>query len=319
MLENLDKFVSINSVLDESSADKTNPFGVGVSKALDFIYKLALKDGFIATNYNNMIVEILVGNGPKNITILAHADVVPAGTGWSQDPFSVVNKDGVLFGRGVADDKGPLLSSYYALKALRDNNLLGDYQVRFLVGGNEETGSRGVEYYFNELKKPAPSLGFSPDSNFPIIYAEKEISNFEVKSNFKVNGVISIKGGVAANSVIERSEAVVSKNEKLKEFLANSNYKYELSEQGDNYLVVFLGSAAHGSLPWEGENAAIKMFEALGNFYNDENYLKSYEDKIRKKLDEKLAQKIIEMKNYKYWDIDILGYGPKIVNRQNIT
>lgn len=276
MLENLAKFVEINSVLDESTADKTNPFGVGVSKALDFIYNLAKADGFVATNYNNMIVEILVGNGPKNITLLAHADVVPAGTGWDQEPFSMTNRNGVLMGRGVADDKGPLLSSYYALKALRDNNLLGDYQVRFLVGGNEETGSRGVEYYFNELKKPAPTFGFSPDSSFPIIYAEKEITGFEVKSNFKVNGVISIKGGVASNAVIERCEAVVVRNENLKEYLANCGYKYELEECGDTYKVVFIGTAAHGSIPWEGENAAMNLVKVFGDFYNDENLKRIY-------------------------------------------
>ena len=128
LLSNLKKFIAIDSVYDEESVDDNNPFGKGVSLALNFIYELAKKDGFEVVNYNNMVVEIITGSGDKNITILAHADVVPEGDGWEQDPFEMIDIDGVLTGRGVADDKGPLLASYYALKMLKDNNLLGDYK-----------------------------------------------------------------------------------------------------------------------------------------------------------------------------------------------
>ena len=153
MMENLKKFIAIDSTYDESTVDEDNPFGKGVSKALQFIAELARKDGFIVNNYGNYIVEILTNELDKNITIMAHADIVPVGTGWPQDPFTILEKDGFLYARGVADDKGPLLSCYYGLKALRDNNLLGNYQVRFLVGGNEERGSACMEHYFHTLKK----------------------------------------------------------------------------------------------------------------------------------------------------------------------
>ena len=143
LMENLSKFVAINSVYDELSVDKNNPFGVGVSDALSFIANLAEKDGFTVTNYGNKVVEILSGEG-RNITILAHADVVPAGTGWDQNPFQMVDRGDRLTGRGVSDDKGPLLAAYYAMKAVRDNHLQGDYQIRFIVGGNEESGSAGA-------------------------------------------------------------------------------------------------------------------------------------------------------------------------------
>ena len=119
MLENLKSFVAINSVYDGITASETNPFGEGVSKALKFFEELAKKDGFKVTNYDNKVVEAILGEGKKNITIMAHADVVPTGTGWSQDPFKVVEKKGVIYGRGVADDKGPLLSCYYGLLALK--------------------------------------------------------------------------------------------------------------------------------------------------------------------------------------------------------
>ena len=68
MLKNISKFVEIDSVYDESSKDEQNPFGKGVSNALAFIENLAKEDGFEVNNYNNMVVEILVGSGDKNIT-----------------------------------------------------------------------------------------------------------------------------------------------------------------------------------------------------------------------------------------------------------
>ena len=267
IMKTLKEFVSINSVLDESTADEENPFGKGVSKALQYIAEVGRRDGFRVTNYKNMVVEMLVGNGPKNITIMAHADVVPAGTGWNQDPFEVVEKDGVLYGRGVADDKGPLLSCYYGLKALMDNNLLGNYTVRFLVGGNEESGSLGMEYYFQTLKKEQPTLGFSPDSDYPLIFAEKGIIGFEVKNKWQIKGVKSIHGGVAHNAVIERCEVELEDAKPFVEYLKNTKAKYEIN--GDT--VAFLGKAAHGAMPELGINAGMIALRELGEFLDDAN------------------------------------------------
>ena len=204
MMQSLKELVAIDSTYDETTVDQNNPFGKGVSKALKYIEEMAKKDGFIVNNYDNYLVEILTNDLEKNVTIMAHTDIVPVGTGWPQSPFELVEKNGTLYARGVADDKGPLMAAYYGLKALRDNNLLGNYQVRFLVGGNEERGSACMEHYFKTLKKEQPTYGFSPDSSFPLIFAEKGIFNFEASANVTTRGLVSIHGGVASNSVIEK-------------------------------------------------------------------------------------------------------------------
>lgn len=272
LIENLKKFVAINSVYDESTVDEENPFGVGVSKALQFIADLAKKDGFNVTNYNNKVVEILAGKGEKNITIMAHADVVPAGsTGWKQDPFSVTEKRGVLCGRGVADDKGPLLAAYYAMRTIVDNHLQGDYQIRFLVGGNEESGSLGIEYYFKDLEKPQPTLGFSPDAEYPLIFAEKGIVNFEVKGEFAIPEVISIKGGVASNSVIEKCVVKMKKNDHFVSFLKDKKLDVEVKMNLLDMEVTFIGKAAHGATPEEGVNAGMIALNTLAYYYEDKN------------------------------------------------
>ncbi|MCR5309674.1 MAG: Sapep family Mn(2+)-dependent dipeptidase [Bacilli bacterium] len=274
LMKNLKGFVAINSERDESTMDKDNPCGKGVSKALKFFEELAKKDGFEVTNYSNKIVEANIGKGDKNITIMAHADVVPAGSGWDQNPFEVVEKNGVLTGRGVADDKGPLLACYYGLKALKDNNMLGNYQVRFLVGGAEETTSEGMMHYFYELNKPQPTLGFSPDSSWPLIFAEKGIFNFKVRDTFKIDKVYSIKGGVASNAVIERCKIEMDEDAEFEDYV-NSQFKGEVEFSNNNgrRVVTFIGQAAHGSIPWVGKNAAMMAVYALGCFYKNEKLM----------------------------------------------
>lgn len=277
LMNSLKEFIAINSVYDPSTVSDVNPFGEGVSKALDYIARLAKRDGFEVINHANKVVEILVGSGEKNITIMAHADVVPAGTGWEHDPFTLVDNKGVLTARGVADDKGPLLATYYALKALRDNKLLGNYQVRFLVGGNEENGSLCMEYFFHTLKKKQPTLGFSPDSDFPLIFAEKGILNFEVKKKINCPGLISFKGGLAFNAVIEECTAQCEINHELIAFIQEFYPDCKILTKDDVTSITFYGKAAHGSTPELGENAGLKAIKALGTFYKNHDLLSFYE------------------------------------------
>ena len=276
MIKSLKELIAIDSTYDESTRDKENPFGKGVSKALQYVADLAKKDGFIVKNYDNMVVEILTNELEPNITIMAHADIVPVGTGWPQDPFELTEKGDDLYARGVADDKGPLLSSYYGLKALRDNNLLGNYQVRLLVGGNEERGSLCMEHYFHTLKNKQPTYGFSPDSAYPLTYAEKGIIGFVVRKDIE-SPIISMKGGVASNSVIEKCEVVLKDDLNLVSYLNDKEADYSYLIKGDKMVLTFNGLAAHGSVPWMGKNAAMSAVKYLGDYFNNADLKKLYE------------------------------------------
>ena len=272
LLKSLSEFVAIDSVYDESTKDEENPFGKGVTNALNYITELAKKDGFEVTNYDNMVVEILCGEGDKNLTILAHADVVPAGvTGWENDPFKVTEKKDVLYGRGVADDKGPLLATYYAMKALRDNGDIQGYRIKFIAGGNEESGSLCVEHYYKDLKKEQPTLGFSPDSDFPLIFAEKGIINFETSTKLDIPGLISIEGGFASNAVIEKCDVQFELNLSFLNFIGDNFKKEEaiVSTKDDITTVTFVGKSAHGALPELGVNAGLIAINALAKYTKD--------------------------------------------------
>ena len=269
MMKSLKEFIAIDSVYDEKTVSKENPFGQGVTNALKYIENLARKDGFIVKNYDNMVVEILTNELEPNVTIMAHADVVPTGTGWPQDPFELTEKGDFLYARGVADDKGPLLSAYYGLKALRDNNLLGNYQVRFLVGGNEERGSACMEHYFHTLKKKQPTYGFSPDSAYPLTYAEKGIGGFVVRKTINLPQVISMKGGVASNSVIEKCEVKMKEDLDFIAYLNNNDVDFSYLVKENEMVLTFNGLAAHGSVPWMGKNAAMNAVKYIGEYYKN--------------------------------------------------
>lgn len=271
LMKSLTEFVAIDSAYDETTVNETYPFGKGVSDALNYITALASKDGFEVTNYDNKVVEIICGSGKQNLTIMAHADVVPAGDGWDQDPFKLTEKKGVLYARGVSDDKGPLLATYYALKALRDAKMLVDYEVRFLVGGNEESGSLCMEHYFGVLKKKQPTLGFSPDSDFPLIYAEKGIINFTVNTKLSIPGLISLKGGTAKNAVIDKCVLKMEIDSKFLQYIMD-NFKRneaEIKTQDDITSVTFFGKAAHGAQPESGLNAGMLALKALAGYTKD--------------------------------------------------
>ncbi|KAK4128025.1 glutathione degradosome [Parathielavia appendiculata] len=83
----------------------------------------------------------------KRILFYGHYDVVPAdmkGNNWQTDPFKLEGRDGYLYGRGVSDNKGPIIAALYAVSDLLQAKVL-DSDILFLIEGEEESGSRGFQ------------------------------------------------------------------------------------------------------------------------------------------------------------------------------
>ena len=128
-----------------------------------------------------------VGEGAEMLGILGHLDVVPPGKlkDWNRDPFDPIEKGDLLFGRGTQDDKGPLLASLFAVKALMDAGVKFNKRVRFIFGADEETLWRCINRY--KEKEETPSMGFSPDARFPLIYAEKGLLQLNLEGQNKTD------------------------------------------------------------------------------------------------------------------------------------
>ena len=72
------------------------------------------------------------GDGEEMAAVLGHLDIVPLGEGWKYPPLGCEIHDGQMYGRGVLDDKGPVIGAIYALKAIRDLDLKIDRRIRVI-------------------------------------------------------------------------------------------------------------------------------------------------------------------------------------------
>jgi len=270
MIETLKEFCSIPSEYSSQTKTKEMPFGKSVDDALKFVGKLGEKEGFAVDYCDGYATELTIGEGDKMIGIFAHADVVPATGDWENPPYEPVIKDGKFFARGSSDDKGPFVATFYAAKALKEAGLLKGYRLRFVVGGDEERGSGCLHHYFEELHKENPTYGFTPDSDFPVICGEKNITDFFPELEVAIPNVKSISGGKMTNAVCDK---VIVKLEDA------SKFAQYLEENKINFLVngneiTFIGQSCHGSTPAEGINAALIALKCLGDFYHVESISK---------------------------------------------
>jgi len=124
----------------------------------------------------------------RRLWIISHLDVVPPGNldAWSvTSPFCPVLRDDKVFGRGSEDNGQPLVSSIFALKALK----MLDVKPAFLVGlvfvSDEEQGSKyGIEYLLDRGLFRTGDLVVVPDAGTEsgdfIEVAEKSMLWFKV-------------------------------------------------------------------------------------------------------------------------------------------
>lgn len=273
MIEDLKALVKCASPSGEP--EDGAPFGRGPAEALDTMLEIGRREGMAAKSLDGYAGYIEFG-GPAEVSfgILTHLDVVPGGNGWTHGgPFDPVLEDGKLYGRGTADDKGPSIAAFYALKALKDCGYEFDKRVRMIFGLNEETGEESLDHY--KAHEEIPSFSIVPDSDFPVVSGEKGIMVFDLIKYFgihKNNGpdIVSIKGGSAANMVPDHAEAVVKSVgdadkfiKRVSDFAEITQYTISAERDGENVKITAEGKAAHGSTPWKGLNAVSVLMQFL--------------------------------------------------------
>ncbi len=175
MINHLQKLIQIPSV--DGSPSPGKPFGDAPARALEYLLDLGKALGFKTKNVDGYCGYLEFGKGSEMVGIIGHLDVVPEGENWTYPPFSGTLADGKIYGRGAIDDKGPVIASLYAMKAVKDfcekENITLSKRIRLIVGLNEEKDWQCIHYY--QSHEETPIIGFSPDADFPCIYAEKGI------------------------------------------------------------------------------------------------------------------------------------------------
>lgn len=255
LIQSIKELVAIPSVLDEETKD--TPFGKDIDRCLDKALEVCEKLGFrIYKDPKGYYGYAEMGEGKEMIGVLGHLDVVPAGDleKWNSDPFQVLESDNKLYGRGTQDDKGPTLIALYAAKAIMNSDVKLEKRVRFIFGTDEENLWRCINRYMELEEKP--SMGFTPDSKFPMIYAEKGLLQF----NFIGKGEnITLKGGAAYNAVPDIFEYKSENMKPLVEQLEKNASKFEVA--GDRVTVY--GKSVHAAVGEEGINAIKHLMLAL--------------------------------------------------------
>lgn len=284
----LQHLVSIPSVNPVGAASP----GPETRAALRWILEQAGSLGFRTQNLDDMVgfVEHGPADAPEVVAVLAHLDVVPPGEGWTYPPFAGTVADGMIWGRGVEDDKGPAVSALYALKALRDLQLPLRRRIRLILGTLEEGGDwSDIRHY--EAREGRPTMGFTPDAHFPVICGEKGILNAVFRAQEPANNpaagrfhtrITAWHAGSAPNVVpafawaalsvdtqrlepaliaLQRSARRLAQHHPKSQLqvmhaeLFREHYSQEELPAEAHLVITARGQEAHGAMPWDGHNA----------------------------------------------------------------
>ncbi|VQV68418.1 ArcT [Streptococcus pneumoniae] len=255
-LISLKTLISYPSVLNEG--ENGTPFGQAIQDVLEKTLEICQDIGF--TTYldpKGYYGYAEIGQGAELLAILCHLDVVPSGdeADWQTPPFEATIKDGWVFGRGVQDDKGPSLAALYAVKSLLDQGIQFKKRVRFIFGTDEETLWRCMARY-NTIEEQA-SMGFAPDSSFPLTYAEKGL--LQVKLHGPGSDQLEFEVGGAFNVVPDKANYQGLLYEQVCNGLKEAGYDYQTTEQ----TVTVLGVSKHAKDASQGINAVIRLATIL--------------------------------------------------------
>lgn len=274
IVKDLAELVAIPSVKDEP--ERGAPFGAEAKRALLKAEEYCQKMGFATSVIGDAVLCADYGQDPE-LGILAHLDVVPAlEDSWNTDPFTLTEKNGVLFGRGAVDDKGPALAALWAMNAVKSLGIPLKKGVRLILGTDEENGSKDLELYKEHAKFP-PKV-FTPDGSFPVINIEKGMLGVRFSGNTGGN-YMEFRGGVTPNAVADKAKAIMRRvtADKVKAAIPEeSEAKFTVTERGDNVFISCDGRAAHASTPEKGVNAVTALL-SLMNRVTDEPGLRGIE------------------------------------------
>lgn len=233
------ELISIPSVSDDIE---------NVTKALEYIVELARSfDLHAYTVLDNRVGVVEYGEGKETFGLLAHTDIVPVEeSDWEYPPFDLTEIEGILYGRGIVDDKGPIVLMLYILKIMKELDFKPSKKIQLIIGTQEEVVWTDMYDYVKEFK--LPDFGFTPDGEFPIQNAEK--GYLDLKLVFDKGDVEFVDAGNATNSI-------------------PSNFICKVN--GRTYKAT--GKACHSSQPENGVNAILKGIKLI----DDEDKHKSFE------------------------------------------
>ena len=160
------------------------------------------------------------------------------------------------YGRGAQDDKGPTVAALYAAKALMDAGVGFNKRLRFIFGTDEETLWRCINRY--KEREELPGMGFSPDSRFPLTYAEKGLLQLHLEGRQRERAAHGGRERPSMPSPMPCSTTAIGRMI-WPRHLTRLGFRYTRLVDG----IEVHGKAAHAMVAEEGVNAIARTCIAL--------------------------------------------------------
>lgn len=262
--------IAIDSTIGK--AQPGMPFGPGPAKALEAALALAREWGMETGEDEGYVGLVDLNDKEDLLHILAHLDVVGAGDNWDTDPFTLVRKGDLIFGRGTDDDKGPAVAALLAMRCVKELEIPMKGNVKLILGTDEEIGSRDLEHYF--ARHPFAPNSVTPDSCFPVTniekagYAPQFSGRWEAQPD-QERQLLTLKGGIRTNvapgncTALIRGLLAADVQAAMAEIREKTGVLFTAVETGDLLRLDAAGVQAHASTPDEGKNAITAMLELL--------------------------------------------------------
>ena len=270
LVEAVSRLVSIDSV--EGAPSPGAPFGPGPAAALREALFIAQEWGLAAEDHEGYVGTADLNGEEDALHILGHLDVVAPGEGWTvTQPYTPKLADGLLYGRGTDDDKGPVAASLLAMKAVKDLGVPLKKNCKLIMGTNEESGSGDIAWYF--ARHPFAPATFSPDSGFPVINTEKGGFRASFTREWPVQQELPrvkwLRGGIRINVLPGDASAGVEGlsiydiQPCARDITARTGVKFTFASEGGATVIRAKGEGAHAAYPKGGNNAITGLVALL--------------------------------------------------------
>lgn len=280
ILLDLKKAVNIPSISEPDSDIK--PYGKACREVLDCMLESAAGYGFDVQNYLYHVGGVFLTRPfvpSKRIGIWTHLDVVPVGDGWSFPPFSMIEKNGFLIGRGVQDNKCAAVGVLHAFRCINELFPKLRYEYILYMGCSEENTMNDVKFFVNHYDQP--DLSLIADSGFPVCYGEKGIADVCFINDRPLPAfVVDFSAGNATNIIPDNASITLRLDgcghlkdqdrletpiQKYTDILHSLPDVQVFCDESDAHTLTITakGISAHVIAPEQGKNAIYVLLDAL--------------------------------------------------------
>lgn len=271
LVDSLATMVSFNTVADKDVPFERNPHHLGFKK---YLKEHAAKLGLDYADHGYVVI-IGLGQSAQRVGIITHGDIQPVDPGkWKKSPFELdrTSEPGRLLGRGTEDDKGPVATAMYAMKAIKDQKLALSKRLELYVYMAEESDWAPLTEFLKT--HVPPQINITIDAEYPVVTAEKGYGTVSVTMPVAPGPadapfVSAFAGGFFGSQIPEDASAVIEHatpalEARIKARAADQKgMRYSYAWQGTQLKISALGVSAHSSKPEDGINAISMLADAL--------------------------------------------------------